>query len=151
MWVMWCKGVNKKTNLKRTSKNLLKEIGLCAQNLLTIVHMASNGSCCMVTCIVYKNHLLEACPTQKPEDHGTPNVDIHCFILFDHVQGPKWIKLTKIAFGWGPGHIRLHTTLEGLWPHYMVLEVYWDGLLNTCLMGSHNFMVMALGSCVKWP
>ena len=23
--------------------------------------------------------------------------------------------------------------------------------LDTFLLGSHNFMVMALGSCVKWP
>ena len=25
-------------------------------------------------------------------------------------------------------HVWLHTTLEGLWPHYMNLEVCWDGL-----------------------
>ena len=33
-----------------------------------------------------------------------------------------------MAIGWGPGHIWLHTTLEGPWPHYMILEVSWDGL-----------------------
>ena len=32
----------------------------------------------------------------------------------------------------------------------MLLEVYWEGFC-TLLLGSHNFMVMALGSCVKWP
>jgi hypothetical protein len=31
----------------------------------------------------------------------------------------------------------------------MSLEVCWDGLWT--LLGSHNFMVTALGSCVKWP
>ena len=105
----------------------------------------------------------------------------------------------KIASGWGPGHIWLHTTLEGPWPHYMLLEVRWDRLwtlsfglsqfhghsswlvcevtLRTTshtslsardhytsstlisgkggagpgwlrfLLGSHNFIGMALGSC----
>jgi hypothetical protein len=33
-----------------------------------------------------------------------------------------------MAFGWGPGHIWLHTTLEDPWPHYMSLEVCWDNL-----------------------
>ena len=34
----------------------------------------------------------------------------------------------EIAFGWGPGQIWLHTALESPWPHYMVLQVSWDGL-----------------------
>jgi hypothetical protein len=32
----------------------------------------------------------------------------------------------------------------------MDLEVPWDGLW-TLLLVSHNLMVVALGSCVKWP
>ena len=47
-------------------------------------------------------------------------------------------------------HIWLHTTLEGPWPHYMVSEVSRDGLW-TLLLGSHNSIILALGSCVKWP
>jgi hypothetical protein len=35
---------------------------------------------------------------------------------------------------------------QGPWPHFMTLEVSW-----TLSLGSHNFMVTALGSCVKWP
>jgi hypothetical protein len=34
----------------------------------------------------------------------------------------------KLTFGWGPGHIWLHATLEDPWPHYTILEVCWDGL-----------------------
>ena len=34
----------------------------------------------------------------------------------------------RITFGWEPGHIGLHTTLKGPWPHYMNLKVSWDGL-----------------------
>jgi hypothetical protein len=29
---------------------------------------------------------------------------------------------------WQPGHTWLHTTPEDPWPHYMILEVNWDGL-----------------------
>ena len=58
----------------------------------------------------------------------------------------------EIAFGWGPGHIWLHMTLEGR-DHTTIW--FWRCLgiaLHThFLLGSHNFKVMALGSCVKWP
>jgi hypothetical protein len=36
-------------------------------------------------------------------------------------------KLEK-AFGLRTRHIWLHTTLEGLWPHYMISEACLDGL-----------------------
>ena len=46
--------------------------------------------------------------------------------------GLAWIEIhIEIAFGWGPSHIWLHTTLEGSWPHHMILEVCCDGLLDT--------------------
>ena len=48
----------------------------------------------------------------------------------------------EIVFSWGPSHMYFYTTLEGLWPQYMILEVSWDSLW-TLLLGSHNFMVMA--------
>ena len=59
----------------------------------------------------------------KPGHHGTPNVHNRWFILLYHVRGPTWR-----VFGWGTGHIWLHTTLEDPWPHYMILKVPWDGL-----------------------
>ena len=61
----------------------------------------------------------------------------------------EW-KFIEIAFGWEPGHMWLHTTLEDLWSHYMILEVS-SNILWTLLLGSHNFMVTALDSYVKWP
>ena len=39
-------------------------------------------------------------------------------------ENPHEHKFIEIAFGWGPGHIWLHTTLEGPWPHNMILEVH---------------------------
>ena len=69
---------------------------------------------------------------QKPALGGRPNtiqetmalqtltpVDLFYFIM---CEDAAWIKYIEIAFGWGPGHIWLHTTLEGPWPHYMILE-----------------------------
>ena len=37
-------------------------------------------------------------------------------------ETPREWKIIEIAFGWGPGRIRLPTTRKGLWPpHYMSL------------------------------
>ena len=84
--------------------------------------MASNGSRFMVTCIIFENHLLEVGPTQN---HDT----MACwFILFYHVWRPAWIDIHWNSMWLRPNHTWLHTTLEGPWPHYMILEVYWDGL-----------------------
>ena len=40
-------------------------------------------------------------------------------ILFDYImcEDPHESKFIEIAFGWGPNHIWLHTTLEDPWPH----------------------------------
>ena len=108
--------------------------------------------------IVFHNQLdyfqklpLEGRPYTKPGDRGTLNAHNHRFILFYHVRDPAWIKkFIEIAFGWGPGHMWFHTTLEGPWPHYMIWEVSGTAF-GHFLLGSHDFMVTALGSCVKWP
>jgi hypothetical protein len=112
-------------------------------------YMASNGYVCMVTWPLFKILSLGGRPNTKPGDRGTLNAHNRWFILFRHVWGHAWIKtLIKIAFGWGPGHIWLHTTLEGPWPHF-------GGCFGTAFghffLGSHNFMVTALGLYVKWP
>jgi hypothetical protein len=48
--------------------------------------------------------------------------------VFYHVQGPAWIEFHWNSTWLRANHIYLHTTLEGPWPHYMILEVYWDGI-----------------------
>jgi hypothetical protein len=64
--------------------------------------------------------------TKPPGDHGTLNAHNRCFIWFHHVwRSAKMIlfliqlfwNLIKLAFGWGPCHIWLHTALEDPWPH----------------------------------
>ena len=91
-------------------------------------YMTSNGSCFMVTWTILKNHLLEVGLTQNWETMALrtlTTVDLFYFIKCEDLHEQKFV---EIAFGWGPSHIWLHTTLEGPWPHYMILEVSWDGL-----------------------
>jgi hypothetical protein len=67
-------------------------------------------------------------PNTKPGDCGTPNAHNRWFVLFYHVRGPVWIEIHWNSIGWESGHIWPHTTLEGPWPHYMILEVSRDDL-----------------------
>ena len=54
------------------------------------------------------------------------NVGLFYFNMCEDLDESKFIEM---AFGWGHGHIWwIHTTLEGQWPHYMILEVSWYGL-----------------------
>ena len=98
---------------------------------------------------------LEGRPNTKSGDHGTPNAHKCWFILFYHVGGPSRIKkFIEIAFDWGPGHLWLHTTLEGRWPHCMALEVCWDGLgtLSFGLSQFHghgNWLVCEVALCPR--
>jgi hypothetical protein len=39
-----------------------------------------------------------------------------------------YMNRNSLKYGWGRGYVWLHTTLEGPWPHYMILEVCWDAL-----------------------
>ena len=109
-------------------------------------YMASNGS----YVDYFQNPPLGGRPNTKSGDFGTSNAHNRWFLLFYHVWRSTWIEFIEITFGWGPSHIWLHTNLEGTWPHYMILKVCWMAF-GHFLLGSHTFMVMALGSCVKWP
>ena len=67
-------------------------------------------------------------PNTTPGDHGTLNVHNLWFIVFYHVWGPTWIEIHWNDIWLRFGHIRLHTTFEDPWPHYMILKVSWDSL-----------------------
>ena len=58
--------------------------------------------------------------------------------LLSSVRTPHEQLVIEVAFARGPV-----ITLDDL-------EVSWDGVW-TLLLGSHNIMNTALGSCVKWP
>ena len=113
-------------------------------------YVALDGSCFMVSWIIFKHHLLWGRSNTEPGDHDTPNAHNRWFILFYHAWGPAWIEIIGLAFGWGPVtydftlylKVRDHTT----W--------FWRCLgmaIGHFVLGSHNFIVTALGSCVKWP
>ena len=103
----------------------------------------------MVTWISFQNHLLEV--GTKPGDRVTPNAHNHWFILFYHVWGPTWKKIH-----WNGIWLRAwtHTASHYTWGSGTTLHAFGGVLgrpLDTFHLGSHNFMVTALGSCVKWP
>ena len=114
-------------------------------------YMASNGSCSMVTWIIFRNHLLEGRPNTKPGDYGTPNAHNHWFILFYHgMRTRAWIKIH-----WNSIWLRTwsHMTSHDTWGSVTTLHDF-GGVLGRpldTLFWAHNFMVTALGSWVKRP
>ena len=110
--------------------------------------------------IMFHGHLdyfqkppLRGRPNTNPRDHNTLNAHNHWFILLYHMWRPTWTKQNpiKIAFNWWPGHIWLHTTLKGPWPHYIILEVHWAGLrthsFGLLQLHGHGYWLMH----AKWP
>ena len=64
----------------------------------------------------------------RPRSGTLTTIGLICFIICEDLHEQKFI---EIAFDWEPNHIWLHTTLEGSWPHYMILEVVLGRPLNT--------------------
>ena len=102
--------------------------------------MASNGSCFVVTWTIFQNHLLEVGLPQNRETMTLQMLNTVGLFYFIMCEDPHKHKSIEIVFGWGSGHIWIHTTLEGPWPHYVILEVCWDGLwtLSFGLSQSHG-------------
>ena len=113
--------------------------------------MASNGW------IMFHGHLdyfqeplLGGRPNTKPGDRSTPNTHNCSFILFYHVWELVWLKTHSNSI-WL--RVRSHMTSHYTWGPVTTLHDF-GGVLGGPLdafLSSHNFMVMALGSCVKWP
>jgi hypothetical protein len=113
-------------------------------------YMASNGSCFMVTWTSFKNHLLEGRPNTKPRDHGTLNLHNRWFIIVYHMRGPR---MNRNSLKWhlvdGPAaydltlHLRIRDHTTWFWR-------YLGTAFGDFLLGSHNFMITVVGSCVKW-
>ena len=92
-------------------------------------YMASNGSWFMVTWINFKNRLLEAGLTQIRKSMALWTLTIVGLFYFYHV----WEGLAWIDIHWNSIWLRLlsHMSSHYTWrsvPHYMILEVSWDGL-----------------------
>ena len=97
---------------------------------------------------IFKNHLLEVNRSWKPMTLQTlTTIDLFYFIMSEDSHEYKFI---EIAIDWGASHIWLHTNLRvrdhTTWFWRCVGMAFGHFLLD-----SHNFMVTALGSCVKCP
>jgi hypothetical protein len=109
-------------------------------------YMVSNGSYFTVTCTIFKEPPLGGRPNTKPEDQGTlkSHVDLLYFFM---CKGPAWlfihwnrIRLRAML------HMSSHYTRGPMTTLHNIGIVIW-----TCLSGSHNFVITAIGSCVEWP
>ena len=110
-------------------------------------YMTSNGSCFMVTWTITWKLPHGGRPHTTPGEPRSPNAH-KCWliILIYHVWGPAWIEIH--------GNIirlraRSHMTSHCAWGSLTRLHDF-GGELGRPL-DSHNFMVTALGSCMKWP
>ena len=90
-------------------------------------------------------------PNTNPRNHGTPNTHNRWFLLLYHVWGPTWMEIRQNSI-WlrTQSHVTSHYTCEPVTTRHD-----FGGVLGTAFghfpLGSQNFMVTALGSCVKWP
>ena len=105
----------------------------------------------MVTCTISKKPPLGGKPTTKPGDHGTPNVHNLRFILFYYVWGPACIEIR-----WNCIRLRAHAHMNShdTWRFVTALHEFGSvsgRSLQNSLLGSHDFMVTALGPTLIRP
>jgi hypothetical protein len=93
----------------------------------------------MVTSTIFKTHLLEVGLTQNWESMALWMLTTIGLFYFIMREDPLNRNSFDIAFGRGLGHIRLHTTLEGPWPHYMISEVSWKTAFGHFPFGLSQF------------
>ena len=112
-------------------------------------YMASNGSCFMATWTIFKNCLL------KVDLHKTmrPWHSKHSQLLIDSILSCVRTHMNRNSLKW---HLVENPITYDFTLHLRVrnhtLHDFWRCLGTTfghLLLGSHNFMVTALGSCVK--
>jgi hypothetical protein len=74
-------------------------------------YMASNGSCFMVTWIIFRNHLLEVGLTQNHETMALWMFTTVGLFYFYHVRGPAWIEICWHSIWlWARVHMTSHYT-----------------------------------------
>jgi hypothetical protein len=106
----------------------------------------------MVTWTIFQKPPLGGRSNIKPRDYGISNVHNRWFILFCHLWRSTWIEIY-----WNSDWLSAmaHMTSHYTWGSAGTTAWFWRCVgtaFGHFLLGSHNFMVvMALGSCVKWP
>jgi hypothetical protein len=111
-------------------------------------YMTSDGSCFMVSWTIFKNHLLEVSPTQNQETMALrtlTNIDLFYFIMcedpheYKNHQNSIWLK-DPVTYDFTL-HLRVRDHNTWLWRCVGMT-------LGHFLLGPHNSMVTARGSCV---
>ena len=95
------------------------------------------------------NHLLEVGLTQTGRPCHSECLLWLIYSIFIMCEDSHENKFVEIVFDWGLTYIWLHSTLEGLWPHYSTC--FWRCLqtaFGNFLLSSHKSMVATLGSCM---
>ena len=117
----------------------------------TASYIASNGLCFMVTWTIFKNHLLEVGLTQNREIMvfwTLTTIDLFYFMMCEDTH--EEIHWNSIWL-----RTRSHMTSQYAWGSVTPLHTWFWRCVGTAfghfLLGSDNFMVTALGSCMKWP
>jgi hypothetical protein len=112
-------------------------------------YMATNESCFMVTWTIFRNHLLVVGLTQNQETMALQmltTVDLFYFIMCEDEHEHKSIEIWL--------RVKSHLTSHDTWGSVTTLHEF-GSVFGTnfghFLLGSHNVMVTALASCVKWP
>jgi hypothetical protein len=113
-------------------------------------HLASNGSCFMVTWIIFKNHILDVCLTQNRETMALWTLTTIGLFLHYHVWGPTWT-----GSHWNSIWLRARSHMTSLYTRGSVTTLHdFGGVLGTAFelsLGLSQFHGHNLGSCVKWP
>jgi len=110
-------------------------------------YMASNGSWFMVTWTNFKNHLLEVGQTQNRETmplQTLTTVDLPCVrTRMNRIHWNSILVEVTVTYDFT---LRLGpvTTLHDFGKCFRTAFGHF-------LLGSHNFMGMALGTCMRWP
>ena len=99
----------------------------------------------------FQKPLLGGRSNTRPGDHVTPNAHNRWFILFYRVGGSTWMEIH-----WNIIWLRARSRMTSHYTWGPVTRLHDFGgvsgpALDTFLLGSHYFMVTALGPCVKWP
>jgi len=117
-------------------------------------YMASNGSCFMVTWIIFKNHLLEVGLTQNQETMALQYTQLLIYSILSCVRPPAWIEIHRDSiwskarshmtshYTWGGSVTTLHDVggvLERpLDTFFWALTISWSRLLARVWSGPNN-------------
>ena len=110
-------------------------------------YVASNGSCVHGHLDYFPKQPLGGRPNTNRETMALQALTALVLFYFIMMWGPAWIEIHWNSI-WL--RVRSHMAWHYTWGSVTTLHDF-GGAFGHFLLGSHNFMAAALGSCVKWP